>query len=155
MYLLYNIYLFTLFIFYTSIPQHPYWPFTSAFIISPWLRPFIFVYVCPICYLLAFLIIYLFTCLYLLFIFNYIIYFRPLHECVHMTAFGTPFLNRMGGFFTGLATLRPPFHYKLYHFAHHRYTGVVYSILYNILFVFTYLLLLLFILEQTKGSRTL
>jgi len=40
-----------------------------------------------------------------------------------MTAFKSPWLNKIGGFVTGLATLRPPFHYKLYHFAHHRYTG--------------------------------
>jgi len=49
--------------------------------------------------------------------------FMPLHEFVHMTGFKTPLLNRLGGFITGLATLRPPFHYKLYHFAHHRHTG--------------------------------
>jgi fatty acid desaturase len=49
--------------------------------------------------------------------------FMPLHEFVHMTAFKSPLANRLGGFITGLATLRPPFHYKLYHFAHHRFTG--------------------------------
>jgi len=40
-----------------------------------------------------------------------------------MTAFKTSLYNRLGGFITGIATLRPPFHYKLYHFAHHRHTG--------------------------------
>lgn len=49
--------------------------------------------------------------------------FMPLHEFVHMTAFQSPSANRVGAFITGLATTRPPFHYKLYHFAHHRFTG--------------------------------
>jgi len=49
--------------------------------------------------------------------------FMPLHECVHMTAFKSPWLNQALGFVTGLTTMRPPFHYKLYHFAHHRHTG--------------------------------
>jgi len=49
--------------------------------------------------------------------------FMPLHECVHRTAFASNWLNKLVGFITGLASLRPPIHYKLYHFAHHRYTG--------------------------------
>ena len=49
---------------------------------------------------------------------------RPLHECVHMTAFSSNWMNRMLAFIVGLASIRPPVHYKLYHFAHHRFTGV-------------------------------
>jgi len=49
--------------------------------------------------------------------------FMPLHECVHMTAFSSKWLNITVGFIVGLACLRPPVHYKLYHFAHHRFTG--------------------------------
>lgn len=60
-----------------------------------------------------------------LFLHGYILsfLFMPLHEFVHMTGFKTPLFNRLGGFITGLASLRPPVHYKLYHFAHHRHTG--------------------------------
>jgi fatty acid desaturase len=49
--------------------------------------------------------------------------FMSLHECVHQTAFASSWLNKIVAFITGLATLRPPYHYKLYHFAHHRFTG--------------------------------
>jgi fatty acid desaturase len=49
--------------------------------------------------------------------------FMPLHESVHLTAFSSKWLNKSLGFIVGLATLRPPVHYKLYHFAHHRFTG--------------------------------
>jgi fatty acid desaturase len=49
--------------------------------------------------------------------------FMPLHECVHMTAFSSNWMNRMLAFIVGLASIRPPVHYKLYHFAHHRFTG--------------------------------
>src|SRR4051812_49321301 len=38
--------------------------------------------------------------------------FMPLHECVHQTAFASGWLNKLLGFFTGLATMRPPQHYK-------------------------------------------
>lgn len=49
--------------------------------------------------------------------------FMALHECVHMTAFSSNLLNKTLSFVVGLASLRPPVHYKLYHFAHHRFTG--------------------------------
>lgn len=49
--------------------------------------------------------------------------FMPLHECVHITAFSSKWMNKALGFVVGLASLRPPIHYKLYHFAHHRFTG--------------------------------
>jgi fatty acid desaturase len=49
--------------------------------------------------------------------------FMPLHECVHMTAFHSREANHLVGLATGLATFRPPIHYKCYHFAHHRHTG--------------------------------
>jgi len=48
----------------------------------------------------------------------------PLHEAVHQTVFRTVWLNRVLAFLTGLLTLRPPRHYTLYHYAHHRHTGV-------------------------------
>jgi fatty acid desaturase len=49
--------------------------------------------------------------------------FMPLHECVHQTAFRTPFLNVSLAFVCGFLTFRPPVHYKYYHMAHHRFTG--------------------------------
>eukprot|EP00455_Lapot_gusevi_P000425 TRINITY_DN10198_c0_g1_i2.p2 TRINITY_DN10198_c0_g1~~TRINITY_DN10198_c0_g1_i2.p2 ORF type:complete len:250 (-),score=67.44 TRINITY_DN10198_c0_g1_i2:64-813(-) len=48
----------------------------------------------------------------------------PLHECVHQTAFSSTWPNQLVAFVAGLLTARPPFHYKLYHYAHHRYTGM-------------------------------
>lgn len=49
--------------------------------------------------------------------------FMPLHECVHKTAFRSPFLNDSLAFVFGFLTFRPPIHYKYYHMAHHRFTG--------------------------------
>lgn len=49
--------------------------------------------------------------------------FCPLHELVHKTAFRTKWINVFLAHFVGLLTFRPPHHYKLYHYAHHRHTG--------------------------------
>jgi len=49
--------------------------------------------------------------------------FCPLHETVHKTAFKTNSINIFLSHFIGLLTFRPPYHYKLYHYAHHRHTG--------------------------------
>lgn len=47
----------------------------------------------------------------------------PLHESVHSTVFKTKILNEYLAIICGFLTFRPPIYYKLYHFAHHRYTG--------------------------------
>ena len=49
--------------------------------------------------------------------------FMPLHECVHRTAFSSPLLNVSLSFLLGFLTFRPPYHYKYYHVAHHKFTG--------------------------------
>jgi len=49
--------------------------------------------------------------------------FMPLHECVHRTAFKTIAFNKILASICGFLTLRPPFNYTLYHFAHHKFTG--------------------------------
>eukprot|EP00759_Apiculatamorpha_spiralis_P031295 PhF_6_TR32982/c0_g1_i2/m.48580 len=49
--------------------------------------------------------------------------FNCLHECVHMTAFNTPILNKAVGKTVGFAIFRPMYHYTCYHYAHHRHTG--------------------------------
>ena len=49
--------------------------------------------------------------------------FMPLHECTHLTAFKTRSLNVAVAHISGFLCFRPPLHYKLYHFAHHRHTG--------------------------------
>jgi len=49
--------------------------------------------------------------------------FMPLHESVHQTVFRSILLNQFLSWVTGVLTFRPPYHYKLYHFAHHKHTG--------------------------------
>ena len=60
----------------------------------------------------------------LLLSFVYSFLFMPLHECVHETAFKTKWINAAVAETAGFLTLRPPTHYRYYHYAHHRYTGI-------------------------------
>ena len=48
--------------------------------------------------------------------------FTLLHETIHETAFGTPWLNRAAAFVAGFLILLPPNWFRYFHFAHHRYT---------------------------------
>jgi fatty acid desaturase len=48
--------------------------------------------------------------------------FAPFHETCHGTAFRTRWLNTMVSWFTGLALLLEPLHFKHEHAAHHSYT---------------------------------
>jgi fatty acid desaturase len=50
-------------------------------------------------------------------------FFMPLHECVHQSAFRSRWLNDAVALLCGLLTMRPPNHYRLYHYCHHRFTG--------------------------------
>lgn len=48
--------------------------------------------------------------------------FAPMHECVHKTAFSTPALNELFGWFAGLVSFYNFHFYRHYHTWHHRYT---------------------------------
>jgi fatty acid desaturase len=48
--------------------------------------------------------------------------FCPLHECVHGTAFASRPLNDALAWVCGALLLLPPRYFRLFHFAHHRYT---------------------------------
>ena len=48
--------------------------------------------------------------------------FSPFHETVHRTAFRQRWLNDWVAAFTGFLLFYPPLGFRLYHFAHHRFT---------------------------------
>ena len=48
--------------------------------------------------------------------------FAPMHECVHMTAFRSRWLNRVIGWLAGAATFTNSDWYRSFHSWHHRYT---------------------------------
>jgi fatty acid desaturase len=48
--------------------------------------------------------------------------FSALHETIHRTAFDSPRLNRMVAAVCGFLILTPPRWFRLFHFAHHRFT---------------------------------
>jgi len=48
--------------------------------------------------------------------------FTLLHECVHETAFATPWLNRAVAAVAGFLVLVPATWFRYFHFAHHRHT---------------------------------
>ena len=48
--------------------------------------------------------------------------FTALHECIHRTAFRTPWLNTLVAAVTGFLNIQPPLAFRYFHFAHHRYT---------------------------------
>lgn len=49
-------------------------------------------------------------------------FFAPFHECLHLTAFASPILNRAGMYITGLLMGLSPTSYQRFHFLHHRHT---------------------------------
>ncbi len=48
--------------------------------------------------------------------------FTPLHECIHRTAFASPWLNRGLADLFGFLMVLPPRWFAAFHFAHHRFT---------------------------------
>lgn len=48
--------------------------------------------------------------------------FSPLHECIHRTAFRTPWLNTWAARLCGFAVLVGPTHFRYFHLGHHRHT---------------------------------
>jgi len=48
--------------------------------------------------------------------------FTPLHECIHRTAFASRRLNDAVGFVLGCLILLPREYFRVFHFAHHRFT---------------------------------
>jgi fatty acid desaturase len=48
--------------------------------------------------------------------------FAPMHECVHMTAFRSRWLNRVIGWLAGVASFYNSDYYRYYHHWHHRFT---------------------------------
>ncbi|MGH6719214.1 MAG: fatty acid desaturase [Alphaproteobacteria bacterium] len=48
--------------------------------------------------------------------------FAPLHETIHRTAFRTRLLNDAVAWIAGLVLVLPPYYFRLFHFAHHRFT---------------------------------
>jgi fatty acid desaturase len=50
------------------------------------------------------------------------LWFGPMHECTHGTAFRTRWLNRAVGIVAGLVIWRPPLYFKYRHADHHTYT---------------------------------
>ena len=48
--------------------------------------------------------------------------FCALHECIHRTAFATRALNDAVAFVCGPLLVLPPEYFRLFHFAHHRFT---------------------------------
>ena len=51
-----------------------------------------------------------------------IFFFAPLHECIHRTAFASRRLNDIVGFVIGCLILLPREYFRVFHFAHHRFT---------------------------------
>jgi fatty acid desaturase len=51
-----------------------------------------------------------------------IFFFTPLHECIHRTAFASRRLNDAVGFVLGCLILLPREYFRVFHFAHHRFT---------------------------------
>jgi fatty acid desaturase len=54
--------------------------------------------------------------------FTIVAMFAPMHECVHKTAFKTPWLNELVGWPAGALALYNFTYYRRYHSWHHRYT---------------------------------
>jgi fatty acid desaturase len=50
------------------------------------------------------------------------LWFAPMHECTHGTAFKTRGLGRFVGLFAGFLIWRPPLYFKYRHAAHHTFT---------------------------------
>ena len=50
------------------------------------------------------------------------LWFGPMHECTHGTAFRTRWLNRAVGLFAGFLIWRPPLYFKYRHADHHTFT---------------------------------
>jgi fatty acid desaturase len=50
------------------------------------------------------------------------LWFAPMHECTHGTAFRTRSLNRFVGLVAGFLIWRPPLYFKYRHAAHHTFT---------------------------------
>ena len=48
--------------------------------------------------------------------------FSPLHECIHQTAFRSPWLNKFCAVLFGFIILLPPRGFTYFHMAHHRHT---------------------------------
>ncbi len=48
--------------------------------------------------------------------------FAPLHETIHRTAFRARPLNDVVAWLAGMVLVLPPHYFRLFHFAHHRYT---------------------------------
>ena len=48
--------------------------------------------------------------------------FSPLHESVHRTAFASRWINDTVAWFCGALLILPPEYFRLFHFAHHRFT---------------------------------
>lgn len=48
--------------------------------------------------------------------------FAPLHECIHGTAFASPWLNRWVAWLCGLPLLLLPSYFRAFHMAHHAHT---------------------------------
>lgn len=48
--------------------------------------------------------------------------FAPLHETIHRTAFRARWLNDALAWIAGMALVLPPDYFRLFHFAHHRFT---------------------------------
>jgi fatty acid desaturase len=49
--------------------------------------------------------------------------FAPFHECTHSTAFRSRYLNTIGTWLSGIPFGMSPTAYRLFHYAHHRYTN--------------------------------
>lgn len=54
--------------------------------------------------------------------FAIVTFFAPMHECVHRTAFKTPWLSEAFGWLAGLFSFYNFTYYRYYHTWHHRYT---------------------------------
>ena len=48
--------------------------------------------------------------------------FCPLHESIHRTAFASRWLNDLVAWICGALLMLPPGYFRLFHFAHHRFT---------------------------------
>jgi fatty acid desaturase len=56
--------------------------------------------------------------------FTLVTMFAAMHECVHRTAFKTPWLNNAVGWFAGLLSFYNSTFYRYYHGWHHRFTQI-------------------------------
>ena len=54
--------------------------------------------------------------------FTIVTMFAAMHECVHRTAFASPWLNEVFGWLAGLLSFYNFTYYRYYHTWHHRYT---------------------------------